>query len=63
LSYDLVKFAQQRRRKIKLGESLVKVAMSARAFGRQAISAFAILQTSSFGSIPYVFFNFSPFRL
>ena len=57
-NYDSVKFAQQRRRRIKLDESLVKVAISARAFGRRVILAFAILQISSFGSILYAFANF-----
>jgi hypothetical protein len=58
LNYDSVKFAQQRRRRIKLDENLVKAAISARAFGRRVILAFAILQISSFGSIPYAFANF-----
>lgn len=45
-NYDSVKFAQQRRRRIKLDENLVKVAISARGFGRRVILAFAILQIS-----------------
>ena len=36
-NYDSVKFAQQRRRRIKLDESLVKAAILARGFGRLAI--------------------------